>query len=268
MKLLQPEGFQRTWESLGRQEHQCLPMCDLWNSCTWCRWVDGSGHGELVWRNGNQSALATFFFTVCDEFFEFAGKFDVKEKTSAFFLVSINLQTSYNLTTTLHNFCSMVFFVPSTGRSIPKVLWASAIAWLENANLIWRSGGFGAVHSSNRKIPNDLFEMEGIFAVVVTYRNFHRNSTMWRYDSNLYMKFHHRSHERITCLWGFLKKTLRQGGCFGWNIGHKKGLDDTNIGISHLDRLDFWGPTSRWSPVLRIDASQWSGKSFLLLQLA
>ena len=35
------------------------------------------------------------------------------------------------------------------------------------------------------------------------------------------------------------KKTLRQGGCFGCNIGHKNGLDDTNIRISHLDRLDF-----------------------------
>ena len=46
--------------------------------------------------------------------------------------------------------------------------------------------------------------MEGIF--VVTYRNFHKNSTMWRYDSNLYMKFHHRSHEQIICLWGFQKK--------------------------------------------------------------
>lgn len=70
-----------------------------------------------------------FFVTVCDEFFEFAGKFDVKEKkASAFFLVSINLQTSYNLTTTLRSLCSIVFFVPSTGRSIPKVLWASAIA--------------------------------------------------------------------------------------------------------------------------------------------
>lgn len=162
MKLLQPEGFQRTWESLGRQEHQCLPMCDLWNSCTWFRWVDGSGHGELVWRNGNQSALATFFFhCLWWVFWACREVWCQTKKTSAFFLVSINLQTSYNLTTTLRSLCSIVFFVPSTGRSIPKVLWASAIAWLENVNLIWRWGGFGTGHSSNRKIPNGLFKMEG-----------------------------------------------------------------------------------------------------------
>ena len=54
-----------------------------------------------------------FFVTVCDEFSEFAGKFDVKQKkTFAFFLVSINLQTSYNLTTTLRSFCCIVFFCP------------------------------------------------------------------------------------------------------------------------------------------------------------
>ena len=151
--------FNGRGRSLGRQEHQCLPMCDLWNSCTWCRWVDGSGYGKLVWRNGNQSTLATFFFHclwwvfwVCREVW-----CQPPKKIGIFPC----LQDSQHILTTLRSFRSIVFFVPSTGRSIPKVLWASAIAWLENANLIWRSGGFGISHSSNRKIPNDLFEMEG-----------------------------------------------------------------------------------------------------------
>ena len=46
---------------------------------------------------------------------------------------------------------------------------------------------------------------------------------MWRYDSNFYMKFHHRSHERIICLWGFQKKRCDRVAVLVGILAIKKG---------------------------------------------
>ena len=112
------------------------------------------------------------------------------------------LQDSQHILTTLRSFRSIVFFCPFNWQVYSKGAMGFSDSLIGECKFDLEVGRFCLVIHQT-EIPNDLFEMDNF---VVTYRNFHKNSTMWRYDSNLYMKFHHRSHERIICLWGFQKK--------------------------------------------------------------